>query len=38
VGQAANSAVVTSLTDHFIIDMLAVQLTDLFFWKKKQQS
>jgi phospholipid/cholesterol/gamma-HCH transport system permease protein len=28
VGQAANSA---ALTNHFIIDMLAVQLTDLFF-------
>lgn len=31
VGQAANSAVVTASLTIFIIDMLAVQLTDLFF-------
>lgn len=31
VGQAANSAVVTASLSIFIIDMLAVQITDLFF-------
>jgi phospholipid/cholesterol/gamma-HCH transport system permease protein len=31
VGQAANSAVVTASLTIFIIDLLAVQLTDLFF-------
>ena len=31
VGKAANSAVVTASLTIFIIDMLAVQLTDLFF-------
>lgn len=31
VGKAANSAVVTASLSIFIIDMLAVQLTDLFF-------
>lgn len=31
VGQAANSAVVTASLSIFIVDMLAVQITDLFF-------
>lgn len=31
VGQAANSAVVTASLTIFIVDMLAVQITDLFF-------
>jgi phospholipid/cholesterol/gamma-HCH transport system permease protein len=31
VGQAANSAVVTASLSIFILDMLAVQITDLFF-------
>jgi phospholipid/cholesterol/gamma-HCH transport system permease protein len=31
VGQAANSAVVTASLSIFIIDILAVQITDLFF-------
>ena len=31
VGKAANSAVVTASLAIFIIDMMAVQLTDLFF-------
>jgi len=31
VGKAANSAVVTASLAIFIIDMLAVQVTDLFF-------
>jgi phospholipid/cholesterol/gamma-HCH transport system permease protein len=31
VGKAANSAVVTASLTIFIIDMLAVQITDLFF-------
>jgi phospholipid/cholesterol/gamma-HCH transport system permease protein len=31
VGKAANSAVVTASLTIFIIDMMAVQLTDLFF-------
>ena len=31
VGHAANSAVVTASLSIFIIDMLAVQITDLFF-------
>jgi len=31
VGRAANSAVVTASLTIFIIDMIAVQITDLFF-------
>ena len=31
VGRAANSAVVTASLSIFIIDMVAVQITDLFF-------
>ncbi|HEY0751445.1 MAG TPA: ABC transporter permease, partial [Chitinophagaceae bacterium] len=31
VGKAANSAVVTASLTIFIIDMLAVQITDLFY-------
>jgi len=34
VGKAANSAVVTASLAIFIIDMLAVQLTDIFFISK----